>query len=279
MLNYFLAGVGRVTIFEGERLIGVAKTLIDSSFDLSVQKTEIRCGQGAGLLAVYIHSANLDFSFTQALFDLDYLRLQTGGKQKFGSDYLFQEKILCVNDGELRVSRVPRPFYNTQSTLGWVDENVVTFNDKLTKHTIFKKGESYCIKYFDYDPATREITIPSEILPSIVRCSVEIPLYFGYSKELTTVKKVGKIILEIPRLSLNGNFKLNMNMRGYTNTPFSGTALVNQSGCGDGHLATIKQIINVRVDRTIDEIDNLTLEGLDNKTVEELDFKMIPYTK
>lgn len=42
----YLAGVGRALIFKGNELIGVAKTLTDSTFDFTITAEEIRGGQG-----------------------------------------------------------------------------------------------------------------------------------------------------------------------------------------------------------------------------------------
>ena len=40
--NHFLAGVGRALIFSGDNLIGVAKTLTESTFNFSISSEDIR---------------------------------------------------------------------------------------------------------------------------------------------------------------------------------------------------------------------------------------------
>lgn len=42
----YLAGVGRALIFKNNDLVGVAKTLTDSTFDFTITGEEIRGGQG-----------------------------------------------------------------------------------------------------------------------------------------------------------------------------------------------------------------------------------------
>ena len=43
--NHFLAGVGRAILLKGDNLIGVAKTLQDSSLNFSIASEEVRGGQ------------------------------------------------------------------------------------------------------------------------------------------------------------------------------------------------------------------------------------------
>lgn len=64
MAQHFLAGVGRVLIFKGNDLIGVAKTLTESTFNFSITGEEIRGGQGNALWGKYFHDSNLNVTLT-----------------------------------------------------------------------------------------------------------------------------------------------------------------------------------------------------------------------
>lgn len=44
--NHFLAGTGVALLFKGNNLIGVAKTLTESTFDFTIASEEIRGGKG-----------------------------------------------------------------------------------------------------------------------------------------------------------------------------------------------------------------------------------------
>ena len=44
--NHFLAGVGRALLLRGNELIGVAKTLTESTFNFSITSEDVRGGQG-----------------------------------------------------------------------------------------------------------------------------------------------------------------------------------------------------------------------------------------
>lgn len=62
--NQFLAGVGRALIFKDNNLIGVAKTLTESTFDFSISAEEIRGGSGNALFGKYFHDSNLAVTLT-----------------------------------------------------------------------------------------------------------------------------------------------------------------------------------------------------------------------
>lgn len=51
--NQFLAGVGRALLFAGDELIGVAKTLTESTFNFSISSEDIRGGQANALWGKY----------------------------------------------------------------------------------------------------------------------------------------------------------------------------------------------------------------------------------
>lgn len=64
MAQHFLAGVGRVLIFRGNNLIGVGKTLSETTFNFSITGEEIRGGQGNALWGKYFHDSNLGVTLT-----------------------------------------------------------------------------------------------------------------------------------------------------------------------------------------------------------------------
>ena len=62
--NHFLAGVGRVLLFRGDELIGVAKTLQDSGMNFSIASEDVRGGQANALWGKYFHDSNLAITLT-----------------------------------------------------------------------------------------------------------------------------------------------------------------------------------------------------------------------
>lgn len=65
--NHFLAGVGNALIFKGNELIGVAKTLTESTFDFAITAEDIRGGKGNGLLGRYFHDSSLTATLTDVI--------------------------------------------------------------------------------------------------------------------------------------------------------------------------------------------------------------------
>lgn len=64
MPKHFLAGVGTALIFKNNDLIGVAKTLTESTFNFSITGEEIRGGSGNALWGKYFHDSNLSVTLT-----------------------------------------------------------------------------------------------------------------------------------------------------------------------------------------------------------------------
>lgn len=62
--NHFLAGVGRALLFKGNDLIGVARTLTESTFDFAITAENVRGGLGNGLLGRYFHDSTLTATLT-----------------------------------------------------------------------------------------------------------------------------------------------------------------------------------------------------------------------
>lgn len=63
-MNRFLAGVGRALLIRGNDLIGVARSLTESTFDFSVTSEEIRGGAANMLWGRYFHDSTLNVTLT-----------------------------------------------------------------------------------------------------------------------------------------------------------------------------------------------------------------------
>lgn len=60
----FLAGPGRVLFIDGQRIIGVGKTLTDTTFNMSITAEEIRGGAANALRGKYFHDSNMNITIT-----------------------------------------------------------------------------------------------------------------------------------------------------------------------------------------------------------------------
>lgn len=62
--NKFLAGPGDALFFRGNNLIGVGKTLTESTFDYTITAEEVRGGRSNALFGRYYHDSNLAVTIT-----------------------------------------------------------------------------------------------------------------------------------------------------------------------------------------------------------------------
>ena len=82
MPKKYLVGVGTVRAFEGNNLIFVGKTLIESSMEISVSSTDIRGGLSNALLGQYFHDSALSLTITDAQFNLPMIAKNVGTSSK-----------------------------------------------------------------------------------------------------------------------------------------------------------------------------------------------------
>ena len=62
--NIFTAGPARALFFSGDQLIGIGKTLSDTTFNTSITAEEVRGGPGNLLYGQYFHDSSLTVSIT-----------------------------------------------------------------------------------------------------------------------------------------------------------------------------------------------------------------------
>lgn len=63
----FLAGPGRVLLISGQQIIGVGKTMTETTFDMSVTGEEVRGGSGNLLFGKYFHTSNMNITITDVI--------------------------------------------------------------------------------------------------------------------------------------------------------------------------------------------------------------------
>ena len=75
---YFIAGVGNASLFDGDKLVATANTLIDSGITIRTTLEDIRRGQGNKLLGRYGHDSQFSLKLTDAMFNLEYIAASLG---------------------------------------------------------------------------------------------------------------------------------------------------------------------------------------------------------
>lgn len=233
-MNRFLAGVGRALLFKGNNLIGVAKTLTDSTYDFSITGEDIRGGEGNALWGKFFHDSNLNVTLTDAMFKLEYIAASLGVDIQQGGLSVAEETVAAGVGGSLTVTHTPVAFDG--SMIGWFkkpsDENwtIGTFTANAMTAAGAQAGETYCVKYFYQNANARSITIKTQYVPSELHVVIMNDLFNGdISINPSDAAKAGRLIVDIPRLQMDGNQNLALTATGAATVALTGSALAVSS--------------------------------------------------
>lgn len=242
MARYFIGGVANITLYDGNDIILKSTTLSDSSMELSVDKQEVRGGQGAKLYGQYFHTSQLQLTLTDIMFSLDYVALNTGSVKNIGGVAYGSETITLGASGAGSITGTAIPFNTTY--VAWVrpqgGDNYTTVTLDSTTHKNFTyaagaEGDVVCVSY-PISSSGQYISIPATIIPSTVHAVMEANLYNGggSTNDVNTATLAGTAIIDIPRLQLTGAQTISMTSTGVSTTPLTGMALAVDSGtCSD----------------------------------------------
>lgn len=232
--QHFLAGVGRALLFKGNDLIGVAKTLTESTFDFSITAEDVRGGQGNGLLGRYFHDSNMQVTLVDAMFDLQYMALSLGVNLESGGLSVKEEELTVGVDGTVTASETPVAF--TGSMIGWYKKpsdtewSIGTFTGSKMTVSGGSQNDVYCVKYFYINENARSITIKSQYVPAELHVVIMNDLYAGDVGSQSEATRYGRLITDIPRLQMDGNQTLNLAASSAATINLTGSALAVLSG-------------------------------------------------
>lgn len=259
MSKYYIGGVANVSAFQYvdgklEHFFD-AKTLTDSSINVSVSNEEIRGGDGAQLLGKFFHTTVFNLSLTDALFDLNYIAAQvgssvddTGSTVTMGSYKVTGGNgTITVDDGEIS----PLQFAEGNAAMiGW-DANGITYNITRVPNTntyTVKNGEApaadeTCVTV-PISKTGKQVRVSSTYAPGIMSLIMRARLFVGDSCKASDGKPIGELVIEIPRFQLDGTIDLAMAMTSPATYALNGSALAYGCGCdGDTYYAKITEII------------------------------------
>lgn len=235
-LNQFLAGVGRALLFDGDNLIGVAKTLTESTFNFSISNEEIRGGQGNALFGKYFHDSNLAITLVDAMFKLEYLAANLGVDISMGGLSVYESSAAgeVVGAGGI-ITLANTPTMINGSLLAWYKKpadanwNVATINVAGSNYTIApagaQAGDTFCIKYFYQNENARSIIINTQYVPKTLHLVIMNDLFSGDSADIGSATRYGRIITDIPSFQLDGNQDLNLTATSAATISLTGNAL------------------------------------------------------
>jgi len=211
----------------------------------------------------------MDLTLTDALFDLNYIALNVGGTVVVGGDAIVSESIETTAENVITVQGTPVSF-GTIGTIGWYSlqgDDVwqkITFEGKNATVAGVPVNSKVCVKYFAYNDALRQFTVPASIIPSEIHLIMTFPLFSAGAKTFTQSYQVGSLIVDVPRFLLSGNYEMSLTSTGASTSNLSGSALASYKGtdCDDmGQYATVKQVIKGA--SWTDNLSALAVDGAD----------------
>ena len=214
--NIFTAGPARALFFSGDQLIGIGKTLSNTTFNTSITAEEVRGGPGNLLYGQYFHDSSLTISITDSMFNLKYVAANLGVDVTKGGVTVYESGKAgeaVTTPGQITLTNTPVAFDGT--LIGWykkpADDNwsVATINGKTMLVPGAIAGESYCIKYFYQNENAESITIKAQFAPKVLHLVLINDLYSGSAADVAaSSSKYGRLITDIPNFQLDGkNFK------------------------------------------------------------------------
>ena len=244
----FIAGVGNATLFDGERLVASANTLIDSGITIGLSFEDIRAGQRNKLYGRYAHTSTFDLKLTDAMFNLEYLAMNTGSDISLGGDVMVDEELTSTTK-KIKLS---------QTAVAISGSKVYAYAKKSGTDNVYDKyavsetneievpvDGTYCIRYMYTNDLASRMIINANFIPKTLTLILEANLYSGGSCDIETSTLAGKVTIKVPRFMLNGSQELSLTASGVANTSIEGTALASGcAGCsGDGVYAEIIQVM------------------------------------
>lgn len=271
MGQHFLAGVGRALIFRNNALIGVAKTLTNSTFDFSITGEEIRGGAANALWGKYFHDSNLQVTLEDAMFNLEYIAASLGVNVQSGGISVMEEELTATTEQTVTLSQTPIAFDGTM--IGWYkkptdsDWTIGTVSTQPTNTMSIPKSsqnEVYCVKYFYSNENAKSITIKTQYVPSELHVVILNDLFSGDINNISSAIRYGRLITDIPRLQMDGSQNLALTATGAATVSLTGSALAvsTTDSCEeDPYYGTMTQEIYGEVWQ--DEVVGLALENPD----------------
>ena len=246
--------MGNATLFDGERLVASANTLIDSGITIGLSFEDIRAGQGNKLYGRYAHTSTFDLKLTDAMFNLEYLAMNTGSDISLGGDVMVDEELtstakkITLSKTAVAISGSKVYAYAKKSGTDNVYDKYAVAQDNSIEVPI---DGTYCIRYMYTNDLASKMVVKANFIPKTLTLILEANLYSGGSCDIETSTLAGKVTIKVPRFMLNGSQELSLTASGVANTSIEGTALASGcAGCsGDGVYA---EIIQVMANRTLE---------------------------
>ena len=238
MANIFTAGPARALFFYGQQLIGVGKTLSETTFDASITGEEVRGGPGNLLYGKYFHDSNLNIQITDAMFNLQYVAASLGVDVNRGGVTLYESAKAGETvgaSGKITLTETAVAFDG--AILAWYkkpaddDWTVATVSENAITISSAKPGDHYCVKYFYQNMNAKSITIKAQYVPKTLHLVLINDLYSGdVANVAASTSKYGRLITDIPQYQLDGSQNLSWSATSTATVSLNGSALAIDDG-------------------------------------------------
>lgn len=240
--------MGNATLFDGERLVASANTLIDSGITIGLSFEDVRAGIGNKLYGRYAHTSTFDLKLTDAMFNLEYLAMNTGSDISLGGDVMVDEELTSTAK-KIKLSKTAVAISGSKvyayAKKSGTDNVYDKYDVSETNEIEVPVDGTYCIRYMYTNDLASRMIINANFIPKTLTLILEANLYSGGSCDIETSTLAGKVTIKVPRFMLNGSQELSLTASGVANTSIEGTALASGcAGCsGDGVYAEIIQVM------------------------------------
>lgn len=248
-MKKFVAGVGKTFNYASDgTLLWQGKTNISSAIEVTTGSENVTAGQGNALQMIFYHTSEMSVSQEDQQFNLSMIAKSLGSEVVTGHD-VWKEETVTITGGAGSVDGTPVNTF-ADAIYGWVDlADGSTERVEFTGQEFNVSGQNegvVCVRYYEEDTSARQVEVPANIIPSVVRCVIEAQLFSGDPQNIGASSLIGKVQIEVPRLQLGGTASLNLTTTGVSSTPVSGNALASEvPGCtASGIYATITEIVD-----------------------------------
>lgn len=234
-----------------------AKTMTESTINVSVSAEEIRGGWGNQLLGKIFHDTNFGVNLTEAMFSMNYLAAQIGGKVKEGTAPMLKQVKGTLAGTQVTFETEATPvamFDKAGSFCAGANGDVIVWardcNGKVASYTVANptagsntavaiEGQvelavgEVCVYYAASEKAAEQLIVKAAFEPKEFSLYLYGKLFAGDSCGKSKTGRVGTITIEVPRFQLDGTVDLSFNPSSNVSVSLNGTALAYGCDCSE----------------------------------------------
>jgi len=279
-MRKFLTSVADVYAYDdNENLLFMAKTLLDSSIEVTLGSSPIRGGRGNQLQYMYYHTGEMNFTLTEAQWNLAFLAKTVGQSSSTGSNIYREENVQVTRSSNTVTGSVvglPIASGSAATVYGWFESDyrvaqglapyrgtfaTSAFTVTVDASDTIASSDYICVRYYVLDSDATELIIPANMIPAVVKLVMETQLN---SSDVST-NQIGTVQIIAPKVSLSGSFSISMTADGVSTTPLKGIALAAIDAAGTTPCSSVpyyaRIVENITLANWYDDVVALAIQG------------------